>query len=268
MTDSLSDWLALREPADLAARSEPLTRRIAEMLQRHNPVRIVDLAAGTGANLRYLANRLPHPQHWLLVDRDPALLSEVHGSPPLVGPVETRELDLGPVESLEICSGSHLVTASALLDLVSERWLHALAARCRAEGAAVLVALTYDGRSECVPAEPEDTLIRRLFNEHQTRSDKGFGRAAGPAAASCAARALAAAGYHVELAASDWRLGPDASDLQRRLVQGWADAAAEVDQSASSVIASWTRCRFAWIDEGRSSITVGHQDLIAWLPSM
>jgi hypothetical protein len=266
MTDSLSDWLALRASADRAARSEPLTRRIADILQRHSPLRIVDLAAGTGANLRYLANRLPHPQHWLLVDRDPALLAEVHGSPLPGGFVETRELDLGPVGSLEICSGSHLVTASALLDLVSERWLQALAVRCRAEGAAVLFALTYDGHSECVPAEPEDTLIRRLFNEHQTRSDNGFGRAAGPAAASCAARALAAAGYHVELAASDWRLGPDASDLQRGLVQGWADAAAEVDQSASSVIASWMRCRLAWIDEGRSSITVGHQDLIAWVP--
>jgi len=264
MTESLSDWLALREPADRAARSDTLARRVAEMLPSHRPVRIVDLAAGTGANLRYLVTRLPRPQHWVLADRDPVLLAEARRSPACADHIEIREMDLGPVESLDICSGCHLVTASALLDLVSETWLQTLALRCGAEGAAVLFALTYDGRSDCLPQEPEDDVIRRLFNHHQTRSDKGFGRAAGPAAASCAARALTAAGYHVEVAASDWRLGPAMAGLQRRLVRGWADAAAEIDASASPTIAGWMSRRLAHVDDGRSSITVGHQDLVAW----
>jgi SAM-dependent methyltransferase len=265
MTESLSDWLALREPADRAARSETLTERLARTLAADNPLRIVDLATGTGANARYLANRLPHPQHWLLVDRDPALLAEARDLSGIPGALEIREMDLGPIESLDVCAGCRLVTASALLDLVSEAWLQALARRCRAEGAAVLFALTYDGRSECQPPEPEDGIILRLFNEHQTRSDKGFGTAAGPAAAWCAARALTAAGYHVELTASDWRLGAGTRELQRRLVQGWAAAAAEIEPGASSTIAGWMGRRLAHIDENRSSIAVGHQDLIAYL---
>ena len=137
MTESLSDWLALREPADRAARSDTLARRVAEMLPSHRPVRIVDLAAGTGANRRYLVTRLPRPQHWVLADRDPVLLAEARRSPACADHIEIREMDLGPVESLDICSGCHLVTASALLDLVSETWLQTLALRCGAEGAAV-----------------------------------------------------------------------------------------------------------------------------------
>ena len=75
-------------------------------------------------------------------------------------------------------SGRALVTASALLDLVSEEWLRSLAARCRESGAALLFALSYDGRIQCSPDEPEDAAIRELVNQHQ-RTDKGFGRALG-----------------------------------------------------------------------------------------
>src|SRR5258708_28310219 len=82
MADSLSTWLALREPADTAARSatrDMLAGLTAGILRGgdEGPLRIVDLAAGTGSNLRYLATRLPVPQEWLLVDHNPVLLAEV-----------------------------------------------------------------------------------------------------------------------------------------------------------------------------------------------
>jgi hypothetical protein len=265
MSAPLASWLALREPADHAARSQALTRRIAATFDDNQPLRIVDLGAGTGSNVRYLSSCLPRSQHWLLVDRDQQLLAEGQRSSASEGLVEIRVMDLASDPRLEVCAGCRLVTASALLDLVSERWLLALAARCRSEHAAVLFALTYDGRFECAPPEPEDDTIRRLFNEHQRRSNKGFGIAAGPAAALCAERAFVNAGYHVELAASDWKLEPEAQDLQRLLIQGWADAATEVDPSATPLIASWLARRLAHVDERRSLITVGHQDLAGWL---
>jgi len=265
MTEPLASWLARREPADHAARSETLTRRIAARFDDRQPLRVVDLGAGTGSNARYLSSRLPPSQHWLLVDRDPQLLAEAQRSLEYAGLVDIRVMDLGSDPSLEVCAGCGLVTASALLDLVSERWIQALAARCRTERAAVLFALTYDGRFECAPPEPEDDKIRGLFNEHQRRSDKGFGVAAGPAAAPCAERAFVDAGYHVELAASDWKLEPETRGLQRLLIQGWADAAAEIDPPATPMIASWLARRLAHVDETRSSTTVGHQDLVGWL---
>ena len=52
-----------------------------------------------------------------------------------------------------------LVTASALLDLVSDDWLARVTSLCRKRNAAVLFALTYDRRLRCFPPEPEEKVI-------------------------------------------------------------------------------------------------------------
>jgi hypothetical protein len=164
-----------------------------------------------------------------------------------------------------VFEGRHLVTASALLDLVSDSWLCTLAERCRATGAVALFTITYDGRSSCEPIEPEDELVRRLFNQHQV-SDKGLGGpAAGPGAADAAERRFTEAGYRVASARSDWRLSPDARAMQRYLMEGWARAATEVAPDEAGRIHAWLDRRLAHVEAGRSRVVVGHRDLAAWL---
>jgi hypothetical protein len=259
MNEFSADWLALREPVDAASRSMRLTRAVAETLPRYRAIDILDLGAGTGANARYLAGKLPLPQRWLLVDRDERLLTRA----PQVWP--SRCLDLEHVVlDASLFAGRALVTASALLDLVSEAWLQALAARCREAGAAVLFALTYDGRVDFAPAEPEDDAIRDLVNQHQL-TNKGLGPAAGPAAAARAGELFAAAGYHMEREASDWVLTPEFVSLQRQLITGWTDAATAMAPARSGDIADWRERRIAHVDTGRSQVIVGHKDLAGWL---
>ena len=265
MGDSLSAWLALREPADVAARSSALTDAIAGVLPRRRPFRVLDLGSGTGSNVRYLSPRLPDGQEWLLVDRDPRLLSEAPRGTATCR-IETLSRDLGALDDGEIFAGRDLVTASALLDLVSTRWLDALAARCRASGAAVLFALTYNGESRCLPVEPEDDIIRDLMNRHQ-KTDKGLGGpAAGPDAVECAERSFGAAGYQVRRDASDWILSASQRELQRQLIEGWAHAAREMAPERTSMIDAWLERRLAHLEAGRSEVVVGHDDLAAWLP--
>lgn len=265
MADSLSAWLALREPADIAARSSSLTDAIAGVLPRTPPLRILDLGSGTGSNVRYLSPRLAGAQEWLLVDRDPDLLSKAPGGTATCR-IETLGRDLGVLDDAEMFAGRDLVTASALLDLVSAGWLDALAARCRAGGAAVLFALTYNGESRCVPVEPEDDVIRDLMNRHQ-KTDKGLGGpAAGPHAVDCAERSLAAAGYQVRREASHWILSAGQRELQKQLIEGWAHAAGEMAPERTSMIVSWLTRRLAHIEAGASQVIVGHEDLAAWRP--
>jgi hypothetical protein len=270
MSESLADWLRLREAADAAARSSALTRAMIETLPSRRPLRILDLGTGTGSNVRYLAPRLPRGQEWLVADRDAALLAEVERRMTSIDPdgtldcrIETMRTNLGILDA-QMFAGRDLVTASALLDLVSESWLDALASHCRAAGATALFALTYNGRSRSAPEEPEDDLVRSLMNHHQRQNDKGFGWAAGPDAVAAAERAFTAVGYRVRREPSDWVLAPDARELQRQLIEGWAEAAVEIAPEQSSAVRDWRNRRLAHVDANRSRITVGHDDLAAW----
>lgn len=282
-----ADWLMLREPADFAARSAALTQEVAAALEPHDPVRALDLASGTGANVRYIADRVKNAQHWLMVDHDPVLLAdmqprmaawaaaraaEIIAEPgvlrfmrdeEMAGSFTTCRIDLRALDDPTIFSGRALVTASALLDLVSEPWLRALARRCRDCGAAALFALTYDGRIGCSPEEPEDRIVCALVNRHQ-RTDKGFGPAVGPDAVTACDDCFRAVGYRVRRERSDWVLSSAMSELQRRLIEGWAHAAAAMAPSDATSIERWRMRRLDHVRDGRSQLVVGHEDLAAW----
>src|SRR5215207_9501090 len=82
---------------------------------------------------------------------------------------DLSRLDLRPAQ---------LVTASALLDLVSAPWLQALTTQTKGTAAALLFALNVDGRTHWDPADPDDAFVQGCFSRHQQR-DKGFGPALG-----------------------------------------------------------------------------------------
>jgi hypothetical protein len=281
-----ADWLTMREPADARARSSEITQRLVEVLGPGRTIDVLDLGGGTGANVRYLCGRLPSPQRWRLVDNDQSLLDQLptrmstwaaacgaevvpHGGGLRLRGGDFRcelamtRVDLNAVDHPRLVAGHTLVTASALLDLVSDRWLLSLASACRESGAAVLFALSYDGRIEYSPEEPEDELIRDLVNQHQ-RTDKGFGVALGPDAAARAEQCFAAHGYHMHSASSDWVLSPGEGELQRSLIDGWAQASAEIAPGHSRTIELWRRRRLAHVDRLESRLIVGHQDLGGW----
>src|SRR4051795_8930408 len=69
------EWLDLREDADAAARNAELVDLLLPSLGDASLI-IRDLGSGTGSMGRWLAARLSGPQHWILHDRDPALLAE------------------------------------------------------------------------------------------------------------------------------------------------------------------------------------------------
>ena len=303
MADFSASWLALREPADTGARSARLAQRLADWLagpplaapQSRAPLGVLDLGAGTGANLRYLAPRLGRDQRWVCVDRDRHLLaglplqttSWAHAAGIAVSNrggglriqarehdwrVETLNLDLAEgAAALPITRGT-LVTASALFDLVSDSWLVGLLQTCARSGSPLLAALTYDGRVEMEPPEPIDGLVVGLVNGHQRR-DKGLGPALGPSACSRLVNGAPGLGFAVESAGSDWTLEPDQPGLQEALVSGWVHAAGEQIREVPgasteatlrrlSTIEQWSRARLGHIAAGRSRIRVGHLDVL------
>lgn len=290
MTGFSAAWLRLREPFDRLARSAALARGFAAAVHRQaeGPLRIVDLAAGSGANFRALAPLLGSDQDWLLVDHDPALLTAqraeivdwatrhgwrwtADGEHIAVDTGQARwrvrglRLDLASeLEALERIPFDGLVT-TAFLDLVSATWLDRLGNLLARLQRPLLATLTVDGRRTWHPPHPADAQVLAGFTRHQG-VDKGFGASLANEAVAHLAAGLAGHGHAVTTARSDWRIGPAQQDMLRYLLDEATAVAHATDPAAAGLIAGWAAARRTQLEGGLLSLEVGHLDLLALPP--
>ena len=262
MSGFSAEWLKLREPYDLRARNTAVMAAVLDLLVGQPSLTIIDLACGTGSTFRALSPHIDARQTWRLVDNDLSLLARVPSSAPPRISVTAVPIDLGRDLEAAFDALADLVTTSALLDLVSSDWLNRLAIEAAARRLPVYAALSYDGRAEIEPSDPLDRRIVDAVNRHQRR-DKGFGPALGPSAAQAAIAAFERVGYAVMHGLSDWAFGPLDRQIQTEILSGWAAAAREIGDPPKSEISEWLKRRRELIAAGRSSISVGHVDLLA-----
>lgn len=270
------DWLALREPADHAARNPQVLTAVGATFAGRQSLSVVDLGCGAGSNLRGSYSALPVRQHWTLVDADSRLLSvarrklaewadaaQEQGEELVLRKddktltVDFRQADLNTELEWVLGWQPDLVTAAALFDLASARWLERFAASLVSMRLPLYTVLTYDGRENWEPAHPDDQRMLAAFHHHQ-RSDKGFGTAAGPDATEALAQAFRKAGTAVTVGESPWQLDAARPDLIRELAAGIAAAVGETGHVSPETIASWLEAKQSAI-----SVRIGHQDLWA-----
>jgi SAM-dependent methyltransferase len=256
-------WLELREPADAAARATVLLDRLRpESLRRTASGDLVvrDLGCGTGSMARWLSPRLPGPQHWVLQDRDAQLLA--HAAATVAGPsatVETRCADLAGLTAADL-RNTCLVTASALLDLLTADEGERLAAACVAAGCPALLTLSVTGIAELDPVDPLDDAVNAAFADH-LRHGVDHRALLGPAAVERIVDAFERRGATVVTAPSPWRLGPGQRTLIERWLDGWVGAAVERHPDLDG--AGYLRRRLADPD---LRVLVHHTDLLALPP--
>jgi Methyltransferase domain len=263
------EWLGLRETADARARSSELLEPLRRRLAGAGAARLVihDLGCGTGSMGRWLAGRLPGPQHWIMYDSDPELLE--HASANMVRTaadgaavtVETRQGDVTQLTAADL-NGASLVTASALLDLLTRDEVNGLAAACVGAGCPALLTLSVVGRVDIAPANPLDAEVGAAFNAHQRRSTGGR-RLLGPDAVDAAAEAFSQLGAPVQLRPSRWCLGADDQALTAQWLRGWTAAAYEQQPDLEVRAAAYPRNRLAAAAAGELRVVVHHTDLLA-----
>ena len=202
------DWLAARDPYDVAALDRQVIEAVRAWAEREPPDRelcLVDLGCGTGSGLRralgWVAGR---PVRAYAVDSDPNLLGQLTtddpSATPHAGPVQgawrkdhrpadaqarerpARRVTVTPVVSdvfgqLEAAGGPadgsvDLVVSHAVADLLPlDRFAVRVAALLRPGGLAHL-GLTYDGETRFSPTDDPD-LDRRViaaYHRHMDRS--------------------------------------------------------------------------------------------------
>jgi trans-aconitate methyltransferase len=261
------EWLDLREPADAAARALDLV----EHLRRHLPTtscRVIhDLGCGTGSMGRWLAPLLPGPQRWVLHDRDADLLHVAAGEPP--GPaadgacvvIETRRSDVTQLRHDDLADAT-LITASALLDLLTQDELAGLIDVCAKAGCPVLLSLSVVGHVELAPADSLDSRVAAAFDAHQRRMTVR-GRLLGPDAVAAAVKGFQRLGAEVLIRPTPWQLGAAEADLATEWFTGWIGAACEQSVDLASGAGSYARRRLVEARAGQLAVTVGHADLLA-----
>lgn len=274
MSEFSPEWLDLREPADLRARSSEVTNAVSARFALRDEVRVLDLGAGTGANLRATAPLLPKRQTWKLVDREADLheaakarliawadAAEFSGSDMHLHK-NGREIDVtftvadlaSETKSL-VDEPVHLVTASAFFDLASQEYIRTLAKAVAERKAAFYAALTYNGQRRWTPHRPADNQMASAFHRHQLR-DKGLGNAAGPLAAAHLADQFHLNGYSVIEGDSSWRLERGERMLIEELVRSYAVAVSEIGGVDAKTIVGW-------VNVSRTGVIVGHTDMFA-----
>lgn len=267
MTDILlvtPEWLLLREGADARARATGLATAAAERMP-HGPLSIHDLGSGTGSMPRWLAPLLPGPQEWTLHDWNPALLAAAAPAldsegRPIVVSVRVGDLALLDAEQL---AGASLVTASALLDVLTRDELEGIVRACVAAHAPALFSLSVTGRVRLDPVDPADGVFQEAFNAHQRRAADGR-RLLGPDAADLAPTLFEAAGWRIAVSDTPWRLGPADAELIGEWLDGWVEAAVEQRPSLQEWAEEYLPHRRAQLAAGRLSVVVEHRDVLAW----
>lgn len=282
MSVSAEQWLDLREPADRRARNPSVADAMRSWFLQRPGLSVVDIAGGTGANLRALAPLLPDRQRWRLIEEDAGLLAkasarlcawsdryEVRGGvlhlTKGTARIEVRLVAAEPSRGLEAAlrGGANfkpdLIAASACFERMPAAFIARFVRAADRAHAAVHATLIYSGQWGWTPRHPADREMLAAYHRF-LMSDRGLGAAAGPTAAIELAEALTAQGFSVTEGASPWRLGVADGDLMAALAQkmaGGVSASGAVTQPDVDT----------WLARPRTAAEFGHVDLFAIPPT-
>ena len=148
-------------------------------------------------------------------------------------------------------TGASLITASALLDLLTADELVRMLRSCT--GRPMLLTLNVVGRVTLSPADPLDARIGAAFNAHQRR-----GGLLGPDAVAAAVEELG----EVLVRPSPWRLDAAHADLAAEWFGGWVAAACEQEPALAGEAGAYSERRLAQAAAGELAVTVDHADLL------
>ncbi|MDH6237091.1 SAM-dependent methyltransferase [Cryobacterium sp. CG_9.6] len=261
------DWLALREPEDAAARSLDLALAAADLLA-DGPLVVHDLGSGTGSMMRWLAPVLPGPQTWFLHDWSANLtaqaISQVLPSDRDNAHISVfgRTGNLGDLSPDDL-GGASLVTASALLDVLTAEEIDAVVAACVATRVPVLLSLSVTGGVKLAPQDEHDAAFEGAFNAHQVRNAHGR-QQSGRHAPTMVSELFTAAGWDVRQSSTVWQLDHRQPSLLSEWFSGWVDAAVEAQPDLRSEADRYRQIRLNQIELGTLSARVEHMDVLAW----
>jgi hypothetical protein len=255
-----ASWLLARRAADDAAREATVDTLLPALIDRlrRSPgrdVRMIDIGAGSGANQRWLAPRLPFRQHWVHLDHDRAILAHTHD-------VGETELVVGGIDRLAGLldgePGATVITCAAVLDVLAGSDLELLCELIIAHRVPALLSLSVTGEVTIEPPDVADHDLLEAFDDHQRRGGR-----AGPDAPRIVVERCRNAGVPVAQLPTPWVLDATSDDsFVARFLTERVEAALQQEPSLGPTGTRWLTDRLAGLGDPASRIWVGHVDLL------
>lgn len=284
-TQFATDWLHERYRFDVAARNPKVEAACLQYLARHPNISIIDIGAGTGANFIYLSEKLPQSQQWALVELNPSLLKRARERLKIWAAAkgyavreERQSLDFQRNEQhihVQFLQGSflelpqllqpeqyHLVTASAVFDLLSAQMLSKLIQTFHQNRLALLATLNYESMAY-LPTDAEDGHWIGLYEAHMQR-EQDFGRALGPECSDFLENGYAQLPTaQVIRAPSRWQIEPTDSFMHVHMLQFLEKSLLEMTSMGHSGkgLDTWLQRKKAQLQARQLRLSVTHSDL-------
>ena len=286
------DWLLLRYAADKRSRGQGLLKQLQTLLADKGEITVLDIGAGSGANLAFLAPRLNvSEQRWHLVDRDTQLTSKVSGALQALSKVDDIQLESNNTELrfssgvatytastedfLDVDSSIYqqawdVVTANAVFDLLTIdqlRRFFILAKTHWTHNPWMYFTINLDSQMSFDPMMPEDEEVVRLFHLHMQRP-QSFGCSLGNDSAILLNNIAKEVGFEVDLERSDWVATPQEEAFIHANLDFVESAVTEVLQTGISSdltlesFKDWLLQRRDQTQRSQLSLTVEHQDFL------
>lgn len=284
-THFATDWLHERYRFDVAARNPEVEAACLQYFAQQDAINIIDIGAGTGANVVYLAEKLPQSQQWALVELNPTLLkyararlttwaiakgySVTETGNSLRLKRESKHIALHFIKGsfLELpkllqLKDYHLVTASAVFDLLSKEMLQTLVQTFHKNRLAFLTTLNYESMSY-LPTDAADEYWIDLYEAHMQRQ-QAFGQALGPNCGTYLETCFATLSNEQLLRApSRWQIEPTDTAMHRHILQFLEKSLMEMTSMGhpDKGLTPWLRQKNQWLQSQQLRLTVAHSDL-------
>ena len=286
--DNPAQWLAHRFACDAEARHDEIEHKFLDFFRQHQTsLKIVDIGSGTGANVRYYFDKIPHAQEWTLIEQSTYLLEEcrhslsafaqehnyswqAQGDAFLLTDTEekTATIKLVPgrlehIEQLTDLPHTDVVTANAVFDLLSFEQFDALVSTLARHDVCLLATLNYYETS-FLPFSDQDHRFTHWYHMHMKRPQP-MGIAMGP---DCSAEMLDLLAQHhmmIEQEGSQWHLKKCDLTMHRYILHFMKQAISELSLSQEE-----QRDFNAWLDRKKElcrqrelEIIIDHSDIFA-----
>ncbi|MEW5900794.1 MAG: hypothetical protein AB1715_04970 [Acidobacteriota bacterium] len=282
-------WLEERYAYDARARNRNLEKLVAADLKAFRFLRIVDLGAGLGANLRYYSDFFDCDQEWYCVEKDLALCEAFfphlerwafeqgwscrRDSQLIILQKKKKTVTASLLPGSFIPFPTALASipldlglANAVFDLVSGQQFSFLAEALASRAVPLLATLNYVSM-RFVPSRIEDQRIIKLYDQTMTFPGPA-GTPMGPRCAAVMKKILKESDYQVADGKSPWTISGDDGSLLHLLLQyvqtsvsAFRGEKIEIDD-----LEDWIRRKKEGVISGAVKLLVRHHDLYARLP--